>query len=167
MERYSVPKPEHPYGDFSAPQLEFELKDFKNPAPVDLSDGQNLALFLFRLKNGSEPERQRYGGIGEMFKRLTTGREFDVGMDDQAEGRNTNGENEKAIFLQIRVLNGSCEIPLAFSGAGLAESLFLSAIIEGTDNRVILLDEPALNLHPTTQSTVLKEIEARGQSQSW
>ncbi len=146
------------------PSFKFQLGELKTSAPLDLSDGHNLALLLFRLKNGAKHELERYKNIGEMFKRLT-GREFDVGLSDQAEVRNTNGENDQTISLNLRVSNGPCGIPIEFSGAGVAELLFLGTIMEGTDNRAILLDEPALNLHPTSQAAVLKEIAARAQNQ--
>jgi len=51
-------------------------------------------------------------------------------------------------------------LPLAWSGAGIAEALYLSAVLAGSDGRVILLDEPALNLHPTTQATLSRVFEA-------
>ncbi len=37
-------------------------------------------------------------------------------------------------------------IPLEFSGAGIAEALFLSAVLAGSTGQVVMLEEPALNL---------------------
>jgi predicted ATP-dependent endonuclease of OLD family len=52
------------------------------------------------------------------------------------------------------------EMPLKFSGAGIAEALYLSALLAGSTGQVILLDEPALNLHPTMQTMLLNELQA-------
>ena len=51
-------------------------------------------------------------------------------------------------------------MPLEVSGAGRIEALYLSAVITGGRDRAILLDEPALNVHPTIQASLLERIRA-------
>jgi len=62
--------------------------------------------------------------------------------------------------LQLVTSSSWGDIPLEFSGAGIAEALFLSAVLAGSTGQVVLLDEPALNLHPTMQATLLGELQA-------
>jgi predicted ATP-dependent endonuclease of OLD family len=56
-------------------------------------------------------------------------------------------------------VNSWGDIPLEFSGAGIAEALFLSAVLAGSTGQIVLLDEPALNLHPTMQTTLLNALQ--------
>ena len=50
------------------------------------------------------------------------------------------------------------EYPLEFSPAGYYEILMLSTVAAGLENKVIILDEPALNLHPTFQHKLLNNL---------
>jgi hypothetical protein len=51
-----------------------------------------------------------------------------------------------------------------FSGAGLQEAVLLSALAAGGTGRIIVLDEPAVQLHPTMQrriaTTALRDVQA-------
>ena len=49
--------------------------------------------------------------------------------------------------------------PFEFSPAGYYEMLTLSTVIAGNNNKVIIMDEPAQNLHPTLQHKILLEID--------
>ncbi len=83
-----------------------------------------------------------------MFVQFTN-RDFDVGYIPS---------QQATIELHIRMINRWGDIPLEYSGAGIAEALFLSTLIAGDEGRVILLDEPASNIHITMQKALMNEI---------
>lgn len=58
--------------------------------------------------------------------------------------------------LIIQVVDGDIAVPLDFAAAGLFESLILLDALLGHERKVILLDEPALNLHPILQKRFLE-----------
>jgi hypothetical protein len=115
-------------------------------------------------KNGDQDARKRYQAVQSLF-RTFTGCDFDVGIDSPISSVPSTPDETPTIELALQVVTPFGDIPIAFSGAGIGEALFLSPLIEGTENCVVMLDEPAHNLHPTTQARVVKEIARRGQSQ--
>jgi hypothetical protein len=68
-------------------------------------------------------------------------------------------EQQPDISLELVTSGSWDDIPLDFSGAGIAEALFLSAVLAGSSGQVVLLDEPALNLHPTMQTMLLSALQ--------
>ncbi len=141
------------------PRRKYPL-DLLNAPVVELSNGENLALDLFQRKNGSADDVQRYRLVQAMFGRLTGGRSFDVGYSMGALG----GDKEVQLEVRVRGEWGGWS-PLEYSGMGRAEALFLSSVVAGTEGRVVLLDEPAQNLHPTVQSRLAAEIRGHTSSQ--
>jgi len=131
-------------------QYNFDQSSFNEPN-IDLSDGGKLAIHLFKMKNGTANDQEHYMAIQRMFTKLTS-RDFDVSLG------NPSGTG---INLGISIINDSRVIPLEFSGAGIAEALFLSTLLASGTDRVILLDEPALNLHTTMQKTLLDAVQPR------
>jgi len=129
------------------PLYNFSEQKF-NAQNIDLSNGEQLALYLFKKKNGTSGDRKQYDAIEDMFSRLTN-RKFDVGFSNLVQ----SGTN-----LDIHLVDEWDDIPLEYSGAGIAEALFLSTLIASDDGRVILLDEPALTIHVTMQKALLSEI---------
>ena len=129
-------------------QYNFDQSSFNEPN-IDLSDGGRLALHLFKTKNGTAKDQGHYIAIQRMFTKLT-GRDVDVSFGNPG---------QTGINLSISIINDSRVIPLEFSGAGIAEALFLSTLIASGPDRVILLDEPALNLHTTMQKTLLDAVQ--------
>ncbi len=138
------------------PQRVFTTNDLLTQ-PNDLSSGEQLACFLFRKKNGNPRDRKQYAAIQKMFSRMT-GREFDVVLFP-ADSGGTQQEQQPIISLTLVTSSLWGDIPLEFSGAGIAEALYLSAVLAGSSGRVVLLDEPALNLHPTMQTTLLSAMQ--------
>ena len=55
-------------------------------------------------------------------------------------------------------------VPLGSSAAGVFELLVLLTILIGQEHKVLLLDEPALNLHPTKQVQLRKILEKSASS---
>jgi len=125
---------------------------------VALTDGANLPLFLFQAKNASmrRPELDATFGL---FRHLT-GCEVDVDLSEV--GATRPGESTGEVALTVLVCPpGGRPVPLEFAGAGVEEALFLSAAVAPSKGRVVLLDEPAVNLHPTVQSAFLSVIQSR------
>lgn len=161
------------------PQRAFTTDDLF-AQPLDLSNGEQLARFLFRRKNGNSDDRKQFMAIQGLFSRMT-GRQFDVvlgpalsgGSQPQLQGalldlnrmeqpanRQQGDSQQPNISLKLVISSSWGDTPLEFSGAGIAEALFSSAVLAGSNGQVVLLDEPALNLHPTMQTTLLSELQA-------
>ncbi|MBX6770936.1 MAG: AAA family ATPase [Chloroflexi bacterium] len=156
-----------------APRLTFPPDRWQTSAPVELSDGENLALFLFRLKNGDRADWDRYAAVQKLFRQLTgNGFHFDVGFGALTDGRTgpaaahrQSPDSQMVLELRVGRDGDGYEVPLELAGAGIAEALFLSAIIAGTRDQVVLLDEPAQNLHPAAQANLLRAIDDALQAQ--
>ena len=138
------------------PQHTFIAKDLLTQ-PLDMSNGEQLARFLFRKKNGKSRDRKQYAAIQKMFSRMTS-RAFDVVLGTVA-SEESQQKQPSDISLELVTSGSWDDIPLGFSGAGIAEALFLCAVLASSTGHVILLDEPALNLHPTMQGTLLHELQ--------
>lgn len=141
----------------SQPQYKFSYNDLHDQ-PIDLSSGEQLARYLFLKKNGSQTEREQYEAIQKLFSKIT-GRSFDVGFDQPAISAQSRAE-ESNVVLSIHVSSDWGDIPLAFSGAGRAEALFICALIAIRKDQVVLLDEPALNMHVMMQKVLFNEVQA-------
>ncbi len=138
-------------------QREFTARDLYTQ-PFDLSNGKELARFLFCKKNGGSQDREQYAAIDQMFSQMT-GRRFNV-VQHPAENNGSQQEPQPDMSLELVTINSWGDISLEFSGAGIAEALFLSTVLAGSSGQVVLLDEPALNLHPTMQTTLLDALQA-------
>jgi ABC-type molybdenum transport system ATPase subunit/photorepair protein PhrA len=115
--------------------------------PELLSNGSNLSNYLFLLKNGTPAEEKRFEAIRTQFTRLT-GNEADVQLRIDA---------NRGHMLTTYAGKPGTMTPLAFSGAGVAESLFIAAVM-GSPGRVLLLDEPGANLQHGTQVRLLQAL---------
>lgn len=146
----------------SQTQLEFSF-DSLYAQPVDLSSGEHLARYLFLKKNGTDSDREQYRSIQEMFFRVT-GRSFEVSFGQPNVPRQLAAESGSDVALSILITNHWKDIPLAFSGAGIAEALFICTLIATGQNQVLLLDEPASNIHVTMQKALLKEVQTRNKN---
>jgi len=139
------------------PQRDFIGKNLLTQ-PLDLSNGQQLARFLFCKMIGEDPrDRDQYAALQKLFSQMT-GRQFDVVMSPQDSG-GVQQEQPPDTSLKLVTRSPWGDIPLEFSGAGIAEALFLSAVLAGSSGQVVLLDEPALNLHPTMQTALLDALQ--------
>ncbi len=132
--------------------------------------------------------RRRYREILRHFREISRGLEFDVTIQrrristgqqnelvlippasDMRMNSAKNGNlrmvgvrsTEKESFLDelvIQVVHNDFAVPLDLAAAGLAESLLLLIALIGHERKSILLDEPALNLHPNLQRKVLELV---------
>ncbi len=126
---------------------------------ADLRDGAALPVYLLERKNGDVEDRNEYKAIGETFHRLT-GRRFDIGfrMDETP-------SSPVAMRPELHLTARWGDIPFRYAGAGRAEALYMSVLTTGADGQVVLLDEPAANLHPNMQSALARELRSHGRAQ--
>lgn len=153
---------------------------------INIFSGEELALVLFSLKNNPHHEqRHRFTKILDAFKDMT-GLEFDIALDKQEinEKRNEIGflplpvsterfqrtsdmdvltRTEKDVVKEnfvpnIQVISGNKAISLEFSAAGIFEIILLLTVSISKKNKILLFDEPALNIHPTMQYKFLNLV---------
>ena len=133
--------------DFTVSELE---------APHDLRDGSTVAAQLFYLKNGSAHERQRYSEIVKLYAALTGCR---LGL----RCRPISDAEMSSLRIEPTIVAERGEIPVAFSGAGREEALVLATLLFPEQGRLLVLDEPAVNLEPTMQRRLISVLREAGQ----
>src|SRR6266699_612590 len=121
---------------------------------IDLDNEREIPLLLYSLKIGDFSERRRFQRIQKSFTELVG---EDLGFDICARFENTQ-QSELSVGIHVKDPEG--EIPLAYHGAGIWEALMLSTILDESEGRVILLDEPASNLHPGMQHRLVDVLHA-------
>jgi hypothetical protein len=103
---------------------------------------QAVPLELYRLKTGRGLAKQKFLAIQGAFKALLgQGQELDIEMVHHV----------SPLRLDVRITDTSGEASLAMHGAGTWEAVMLSTLLLESEGRVIVLDEPAANLHPNVQ----------------
>ena len=140
-----------------------------------------LPLRLFQLKNGALPQqRENFAAIRQKFERLAPGRTFDVtfvatptrvatatptGTGQVAApgpGTKVGGEGQPGGIITVvgwdTTDDGTPrrERPIQLFGAGTWEALVLAEALVSAPERLTVLDEPGVSLHPTWQ-TVLRQ----------
>ena len=144
-------------------------------------DGRKLSLTLFHLKNSPRSsDRDRYSHISDALLELS-GTEVDVVLHrrpieryqspqeipilltmsnramGEAETPNVRLGSEGHVYeVMVVVKDRDTWVPLSSSAAGVFELLVLLTLLIGQEGKILLLDEPALNLHPT------KQVQLRG-----
>ena len=118
-----------------------------------------LPELLLRLKNGDPFERVRYQRIRDLFTEFTQGRSCEVRLmqvqqpaqDDQP----STPAQMPAIWVTVNPGAGAAdpdpEVPIEFAGAGAWEALVLASVLGEPSASVVVLDEPAVALHPSLQ----------------
>lgn len=151
------------------------------------STGENLPSILFQLKNSENSDLlRRYNEISKKFTEISNGLGFDVGIRSS---RVVKAKTEKLVPLPnpqgyridnvspagieqgeilevqneliIRFIKDDVSIPMEFAAAGRFETLLLLTVLIGQQGKVLLLDEPALNIHPILQRKILELIEGK------
>lgn len=118
---------------------------------LSLNDG-NLALHLFRLKNGSQVNRDIFSSIQETYSHIT-GTQLDVVVREHVL-QNQNGKTQMAHVIVDR------DIPLSYSGSGRTQVAFLVSAMHLVHG-VLLLDEPDTFLHPSIQAKLINSWQNR------
>lgn len=133
------------------------------------SDGSNLAQFLFGLKVSPVLERRnRFLKIQSTFSDVLVDSHlaFDVVMDYKEEviekdqiGRPAKiAKSPVGVRIVIIDPRSGKQFSLDEAGSGLAETVYLLALSYGLQNSIILLDEPAINLHPPQIKSIMQKI---------
>jgi hypothetical protein len=117
---------------------------------------------LLRLKNGTPAERARYRVIRRLFREFTQGRSCEVRLmripqteqsSTALEGSGSSTTDVPAVWVTVNVLadddETAPEVPIEFAGAGAWEALVLASALAERTASVVVLDEPAIALHPT------------------
>lgn len=152
---------------------------------VPARDPAFLPLRLFRLKNGSRAERAQFARINEEFACLIPGGALDVtfaASSTKVEGPTPVGaghvavpaEGESAEAVQGSLISvvvrrdgdvpgqAGVERPVELWGAGTWEALVLAEVLASGTGRVVVLDEPAVNLHPSWQRSFRRRLAVAG-----
>ena len=137
--------------------------------------GGNLQSFLFWLKNGDEDGQAAYSAIQNKFKDVL-GRQhlsFNISIIEKREPQDEHviePVKERIYPGRITVLFAETRgkrqksINFASVGAGVREILFLLTKCLGQQGGIILMDEPATNLHPEQIRRLMGEILTPGGS---
>jgi len=131
---------------------------------LTLSQGAEgrLPELLLRLKNGAPGERARYRVIRDLFGEFTQGRSCEVRLMQVAQPQQpaptsadpSDGTTDvPTVWVTVDVVkegdDAAPEVPIEFAGAGAWEALVLASVLAERAASVIVLDEPAVALHPT------------------
>ncbi|MFI8085365.1 TOPRIM nucleotidyl transferase/hydrolase domain-containing protein [Kitasatospora sp. NPDC086009] len=125
---------------------DFPLAQLRGPA--DLRDGSAVAAELYRLKNGSIEEQHRFAQARTTFKDITR---LDLHL-------RSTPTTDQGMAIDILVGPAGSARIVQFAGAGVQESLLLATLLAGEPGRVLVLDEPAVNLHPTVQRSLSRHL---------
>nr|WP_240940220.1 AAA family ATPase [Planosporangium flavigriseum] len=125
--------------------------------PIDVRDGSNIPAELFRLRNGDVTAQRRYAAIEHTFRDLTGRR---LGLRTRVEPTHISADG---LIIEPTVITDDREYPIEFAGAGAQEALVLSFLLPGEPGRVIVLDEPAVNVEPTMQRRLIRTLRTTGQ----
>jgi predicted ATPase len=125
---------------------------------VDGAEGR-LPQLLLLLKNGAPAERTRYQRIRELFTEFTQGRGCEVRLmqipQARQDGQPGSTSDVPAVFVTIDSLGAADhlapEVPIEFAGAGAWEAFVLASVLSESAASVVVLDEPAVALHPSLQ----------------
>ena len=174
---------------------EYPISEIENSRP-NLADGKDLALYLHKLRNGNREDGIKFKEIDELFLRIAKAHldlryQFlsenqnyskipqsvcpavspDAANNNKGEASVYNSEDKVRFTITITKKEKNIEIPLEYSGAGIQELVLLISLLKmpSSDGIILLLDEPAVNLHPIMQKKLLDEfkniINDKGQSE--
>ena len=127
-------------------------------ATVDGAEAR-LPELLMLLKNGNPAERARYRRLQELFTEFTQGRGCEVRLmqvpQTAQDGQSLPPSQVPAVWVTISASQGPTvlapEVPIEFAGAGAWEALVLASVLAEPATSVVVLDEPAVALHPSLQ----------------
>jgi energy-coupling factor transporter ATP-binding protein EcfA2 len=126
------------------------------PAAAEPDDDRSwLPLRLFELKNGDAGARSRFEAVRAMYAELVGGPTFDLTAAHEPPEEQSG---DSALRINLVVPGGTRDIPIEFGGMGAWEAVALSSVLADRSNRVVVLDEPAVNLHPVAQRRLLNRL---------
>lgn len=127
-------------------------------ASVDGAEARLPELLMF-LKNGNPAERARYRRLQELFTEFTQGRRCEVRLmqvpQTAQDGQPLPSSQVPAVWVTVSASQDPTvlvpEVPIEFAGAGAWEALVLASVLAEPAASVVVLDEPAVALHPSLQ----------------
>ena len=134
------------------------------PSEALAADGSNLSSFLLGLKTSPVPaDRERFESIRRAFGSVFGPEKLrlDVILERPEHEGNSGRPRLRPTFAAPAavITDGSGQqFPAADAGAGLRESIYLLALVLGSRDSVVLLDEPSINMHPGLTRAILGEI---------
>jgi energy-coupling factor transporter ATP-binding protein EcfA2 len=133
-------------------------------APWDPGSGPlsfDLPQTLFDLKNSPDlAARRRFERLLEVFEDLS-GVSVDVAWERRTVASAEDGTPSRVVGLPVLSFSeGTLAYPGSLAAAGHCELLSVLSAVSGPSGSAILLDEPALNLHPVKQRELLARIRA-------
>ena len=163
---------------------EYSVSEIENPRP-NLANGKDLALYLHKLRNGNREEKTTFKEIDKLFFRIAKAhldlryqflsenqnysKSSQLGYpapslaadNNETENSNHNPKDKVKFTITVTKEKGDIEIPLEYSGAGIQELALLISILKmpSSEGCIMLLDEPAVNLHPIMQKKLLNEFK--------
>jgi len=140
------------------------------PTSLGVIDGSELPAVLYHLKNTPEVEdRRTFAALSQALRDLARV-ELNVVLETRSpESAAVLQRDAPVQYVQIpaiRFVVGGVEVPVDYAPAGMYDLLvFLFAILSRKES-VLLLDEPALNLHPTMQRQLLAYLAEQSTTRS-
>lgn len=144
----------------------------------DLSeDGGNLQTFLFWLSQSEKPEdKWRFNKIKELFEKVMSSQNlsFDIittkkVLEDKEHydlsSKTLVPDKARVVFMETSEKEKN-QFDFNAVGAGVRECLFLITKCLTAEHNVIIMDEPALHLHPLQIRSLMREIFALNKEDS-
>jgi hypothetical protein len=133
----------------------------------------NLPEMLLLLKNAPANERPLYEAVRRRFWELSRGRQIEVVATPVSPSGSTSTEADKPVTVEVMphllvsadTVNVEergpiAQVPIEFAGAGAWEALVLASVLGAQATSTVVLDEPAVALHPTLQRQVKSHLLA-------
>lgn len=131
----------------------------QNPMSTDtLTDAeQQLPLLLFHLKNGNPAQREQYKRIQRSFETIT-GQKFDLNAKIEIQTSGEQDTQRRILTIDPKIIDAYGDISLRYHGAGIKQALVLATLLDESEGRLVLLDEPTANLHAGMQHKLLEVL---------
>lgn len=131
------------------------------------ANGSNLTNYLFSMKNSpKQNDRNKFAKIREGFVNLLATENLDIDVLLQYEFPQgsrpwSRSESAKPQIPTIMILDKNLDQQFSLEqvGAGLYEVIYLLTLAYGTENSIVLLDEPSVNLHPSLMKAISKKLQ--------
>jgi predicted ATP-dependent endonuclease of OLD family len=134
------------------------------------NDGSNLQNFLFYLRNGDNQEdKKRFDLIKNEFEKVFSSQNLTFDLEIISKGLPSNDKlvsntgktiPDKVTTTFSDTMYGTDSLKFLAVGSGIRETLFILSKCIGHNDGIVLMDEPALNLHPLQIQTLMRRIIA-------
>lgn len=128
-------------------------------------DGSNLPQFLLSLKNSPRyTDIEKFDRIRQAFEDIfhLENLSMDILLEYEDDRRYSYGiTDRKPKFSKIVIVDQNIgkHFPIDQVGSGIKEVIYLLTTAYGVKNSVVMLDEPAVNLHPPMMRAIMRHIE--------